>query len=216
MGNWIAYKKYLHMIEANPRYTRKVDMTSTPQQELKDYEIDLVVQLLEKYPTSEGFVARVRRQLAGDTTPRQYANGLRNLDTPESRAFWASVDEAIEMWKAQKPSWAKAIDAERLAGATPEAASKVETFLESVKAVERVATGEAASLIVQLDGVAANYPVDTVRCAYERGLAERAASLRAQIEQLPRYAWSDATAYDHGELIERNKVLALLDATETR
>jgi hypothetical protein len=41
---------------------------------------------------------------------------------------------------------------------------------------------------------------DAVRCAYERGRAEQAASLRAQIEQLPR---SDmVTNYRCGESID--------------
>jgi len=51
-----------------------------------------------------------RQMPAGPDEPRQYANGLRNLDTPENRAFWKHVDDAVAMWREQKPEWAKKLE----------------------------------------------------------------------------------------------------------
>lgn len=32
---------------------------------------------------------------------------LRNVDTPENRAFWASVDQAVAQWEATRPDWSR-------------------------------------------------------------------------------------------------------------
>lgn len=66
----------------------------------------------EKY--CEGVAAG--KEIAGGVRPETApSKGLRNLDTPENREFWAGVDQAAAWWKANKPAWADPVSPTRIA-----------------------------------------------------------------------------------------------------
>jgi hypothetical protein len=46
-----------------------------------------------------------------DAWPRKPLE-LRRKDTPENRAFWASVDQAKEEWERVRPDWSRAVSRE--------------------------------------------------------------------------------------------------------
>lgn len=38
---------------------------------------------------------------------------LRRMDTPENRAFWASVDRAKDEWEQTRPAWSRELEERR-------------------------------------------------------------------------------------------------------
>lgn len=51
--------------------------------------------------------AEVTRLSAALAVPSESPIKLRNLDTPENREFWASVDRAVVEWEASRPAWSR-------------------------------------------------------------------------------------------------------------
>jgi hypothetical protein len=60
--------------------------------------------------TEDALQLQIDRVAAAAALPRADRDlALRNLDTPENRAFWASVRAAVEAWDAQEPEWSRAV-----------------------------------------------------------------------------------------------------------
>lgn len=55
----------------------------------------------------------------GGSPPLPPQMELRRMDTPENRAFWASVTQAREEWERSKPDWARDLEHRQAEGSPP-------------------------------------------------------------------------------------------------